>query len=202
MSSSAGFKVLGVAALAAGLAACADLPVTTDSNPNLSATMCHTYAFAREHMSSSEHGGAFGNPINSERLRTAIEANMTLRDITKVDPKDADCVVGYAMGSRQVMDQYYGGLGAMWGYGWGWYGGYGGWGGPWGYDGTYVYDETRITVDLFDAKSHKPIWHASVTESVSDLSGPRADEHINVGVSAIFRKFPIPAPAPPPPPPK
>ncbi len=187
-------RLIATAGLTSALAACANLPVTVDVNPNLSASMCHNYAFAPTHVPSGGQG-AFGNPINAERLRVAVENHLAARGLAKVDLKDADCVVGYAMGSRQVMDQYYGGLGAMWGFGWGWYGGYGYWGGPWGYDGTYVYDETRITVDLFEAKTHKPIWHAYVTESVSDLKGPRADEHINVGVDAIFGKFPIPAPA-------
>ena len=42
-----------------------------------------------------------------------------------------------------------------WGYGWGRRGGlYGGW----GWDGPYVSDETRIAVDLFDARSRTPIW--------------------------------------------
>ena len=37
------------AAASAALGACTSLPVTTDTNPNVSAASCHTYVFALEH---------------------------------------------------------------------------------------------------------------------------------------------------------
>ena len=55
-------------------------------------------------------------------------------------------------------------------------------------------DETRIAVDLFDAKSHTPIWHASVSQNVSELTGPNAEAKISAGTAAIFAKFPAGAP--------
>jgi hypothetical protein len=171
------------------LGACS-LPVRTDINPNLSVASCHTYAFADEHVANTDQPSAFGNPLNAERLRQAIEANMSARYIQKAaDRKSADCVVGYAMGTRQVFDDYYGSFGIGWGWGGGW--GYRGWGGGIGYDGPYVHDETRISVDLFDAKSRIPIWHASVSQSVAELTGPHAVERINAATTAIFTKFPV-----------
>jgi hypothetical protein len=179
--------LLGGTLLALG--ACS-LPVRTDINPNLSVTSCHTYAFADEHVANTDQPSAFGNPLNADRLRQAIEANMSARGIQKAaDRKSADCVVGYAMGTRQVFDDYYGNFGIGWGWGGGW-GNRGWWGGGLGYDGPYVRDETRISVDLFDAKSRVPIWHASVSQSVSELTGPHAVERINAATTAIFTKFP------------
>jgi hypothetical protein len=170
------------------LGACS-LPVKTDINPNLSVTSCHTYAFADEHVANTDQPSAFGNPLNADRLRQAIEANMGAKGIQKAsDRKSADCVVGYAMGTRQRFDDFYGDFGVGWGWGGGW--GHRGWGGGIGYGGPYVYDETRISVDIFDAKSRVPIWHASVTQSVSDLTGPHAVERINTAAGAIFAKFP------------
>jgi len=101
------------------------------------------------------------------------------------------------MGTRQVLNDYYGGFGPSWGLGYGY-----GWGrrgavyGAWGWDGPYVSDETRIAVDLFDAKSHTPIWHGSVSQSVGDLTGRNAEAKIGAGTAAIFAKFPIAAAAP------
>jgi hypothetical protein len=63
-------------------------------------------------------------------------------------------------------------------------------------DGPYVRDDTRIAVDLFDAKSRTPIWHASVSQSVSDLTGPNAEAKISAGTAAIFAKFPLAVPLP------
>ena len=185
-----------------GLSACANLPVRTDSDPSLSVSMCHTYTFAKEHVANADQPSAFGNPLNSERLRVSLESNLAAKGLRHVEHGPADCVVGYAMGSRQVFNDYYGGFGM--GFAGGWGGGWGGWGGGgfgpyggWGYDGPWVQDETRISVDLFDAQSHKPIWHASVSQSVADLTGPNAAMKINAATAAIFTKFPGGAPPPP-----
>ena len=183
--------VAGVAGL--GLSACNTVAVRTDYARDMSASICHTYAFAMEHVANADQPAAYANPLNAERLRTAVQYNMAARGIQLVDRAAADCVVGYAMGTRQVFDGYYGGY---YGAGWG-FGGYrGGWGfrGAWGYDGPWVQNETRISVDLFDAKSHKPIWHASASQDVYELSGPRAVEKIDLATAAIFSKYPGGAP--------
>jgi len=165
----------------------------------MSVANCHTYTFAKEFVANASQPAAYGNPLNAERLRVAIESNLAARGIQRTDGATADCVVGYAMGSRQVFNDYYGGFGPGWGFGYGWGYGYGWRGGPyggWGWDGPYVSDETRIAVDLFDAKTHTPIWHASVSQSVSELTGPNAEAKISAGTAAIFAKFPIAAPPP------
>jgi len=188
---------LVVSGAALALGGCATPHVTTDVNPNFSVASCHSYTFAREHVANADQPAAFGNPLNADRLRTAIEANMAAKGITRVENGTADCVVGYALGTRQVFNDYYAGWGVGWGYGWG-RRGYG----YWGYDGPWVENETRIAVDVFDAQSRKPIWHGAVSESMADLTGPNAVAKINAGTAAIFSKLPIgtgPAAAPPPP---
>jgi Domain of unknown function (DUF4136) len=197
MSSHIKFCLL-VTGLSAALGACTTLRVTTDVNPNFSVSNCHTYAFASEHSGGAD--AAFANPLNADRLRAAIEGNMAARGVTKAgDKAAADCVVGYALGTRQVFNDYYAGWGAGWGYGvgYGW-GRRGGWGGGWGYDGPWVEDETRIVVDVFDARAHKAIWHGAVSETVSDLKGPNAEAKINAATAAIFAKLPIGSPPPAP----
>jgi hypothetical protein len=174
---------------ALGLSACNTVAVKTDYAKDLSASVCHTYAFAMEHVANADQPAAYANPLNAERLRVSIQSQMNARGIQLVDRPAADCVVGYAMGSRQVFDGYYGGYA-----GWGFAGGRGGFGfrGAWGYDGPWVENETRIAVDLFDARSHKPIWHASASQSVNELSGPEAVQKIDLATAAIFSKFPGP----------
>jgi hypothetical protein len=198
MSSHVKFCLL-LAGLSAALGACTTLRVTTDVNPNFSVSNCHTYAFATERSGGAD--AAFSNPLNSDRLRAAIEGNMAARGVTKaVDKAAADCVVGYALGTRQVFNDYYAGWGAGWGYGYGWGGGWGrgGWGGGFGYDGPWVENETRIVVDVFDARAHKAIWHGAASETISDLKGPNAEAKINAATAAIFAKLPIGTPPPAP----
>ncbi|HTV94669.1 MAG TPA: DUF4136 domain-containing protein [Steroidobacteraceae bacterium] len=179
---------LAVAGLSLSLGACATLQVTTDVNPQYSVANCHSYTFASERFGNPN--APYGNPLNSERLRSAVESNLAARGIMKAsNPAAADCVVGYAMGTRPVFNDYYAGWG--WGYGWG----PGPWG-YWGYDGPWVENQTRIVVDIFDARSHKPIWHAAVRQSADYLRGPQAEANINNAVAAIFAKLPSGAPAP------
>ena len=59
------------------LAACANLTVRTDQNPNLSVAQCHTYSFAKEYVANADQPAAYGNPLNADRLRAAIEANLS-----------------------------------------------------------------------------------------------------------------------------
>jgi len=184
---------ISVSAVAAvGLGACTTLPVTTDVNPNANIGACRTYAFAQEHVANGgQQPGAFANPLNSDRLRLAIAANLAARGILPAAAQQpADCVVGYSIGSRIVAEDYGWGVGYGWGgrgpHGWG-YGGWGGYGPGW----SPVYNEGRISVDLFDAKSHSAIWHASVNQSVGELTGPSAELKINQATAAIFTKFPV-----------
>jgi len=58
----------------------------------------------------------------------------------------------------------------------------------------YVSDETRIAVDLFDAKSHTPIWHATVSQKRGRSDRRTPEAKIGAGTAAIFSKFPIAAP--------
>lgn len=188
-----------VAGLSISLGACTTLQVTTDVNPGFSVATCHTYSFAMVRVGGPD--SAFSNPLNADRLRASIEANLAARGVTKAsEPAAADCMIGYALGTRQVFNDYYAGWGVGWGYGWGGRRGWGG-GGYWGYDGPWVENETRIAIDVFDSRSKKPMWHGAVSQTISDLTGPNAEAKINTAVVAIIAKMPIgtaPATAAPP----
>jgi CubicO group peptidase (beta-lactamase class C family) len=184
-------KVAATAAVGLSLAACNTIAVKTDSAPGTSVSICRTYAFANEHVANADQPAAYGNPLNAERLRIAVQNNLAAKGIQPAsDRAQADCVVGYALGSRQVFDQYYAGWGGYWGGGWGGGRGRWGWGGGF-YDGPWPENQTRIAVDLFDNRSHKPIWHASASQDTYELSGANAEQKINAATAAIFTKFPL-----------
>src|SRR5260370_11656840 len=97
--------VAGVLAL--GLSACNTVAVRTDYAKDMSASICHTYAFAAEHVANADQPAAYANPLNAERLRVSIQSNMAARGIQLVDRASADCVVGYAIGSPHEFDASY-----------------------------------------------------------------------------------------------
>jgi hypothetical protein len=163
-----------IAALAAGCS----LNVRSDANHALlSSVHCGSYAWAGAFRGGSPLRNTIANPINEERLRSAITSHLAPAGILPVGGQ-ADCLVGYGIGGNYVVDGGYYGPG--WGYG---YYGYG-WGGP------YVYREGIIAVDLYDARSGQPMWHASADQSLFNASGPEAAKLIDEAVAAIFAKRP------------
>ena len=166
--------------------ACTGLTVRSDVNPALAASVrCHSYTWAGSFNGSSPLRGGIANPVNEDRLRSAIAANLNARGIQQNDSA-ADCIVGYGIGSMPVISGGWYGYG---GYGYGW----GGWG-PYGYPywggGPYVYHEGIIAVDVYDARSRQALWHASVDQSLHGVSGPEAQKRIDEAVAALFTKYP------------
>jgi len=173
-----------------GLGACVALRVTSDVAPGASAAQCHTFAWAGSFHYDNENGRGVVNPVNEQRLRDAVAANLAAKGVQPAGA-NADCLVGYGMGSHLVVE---GGWAYAPGpYGWGWGGGWGwGWGGGygWGWDAPYAYRQGVIAVNLYDGKSKRPVWHAAVNQSVSNLTGAAAENKIREAVAAIFMKYP------------
>ncbi len=174
------------------LSGCA-LQARTDSDPRVSLAVCHSYAFADAQDVRPEAASAFGNPLNEKRLREAIAGSLAARGMAvAAEGAPADCLVGYAIGSRLAPDpaapRFSWGLGMGWG-GWGHHG----LGGSVAWQAPYDYREGRVTVNLYDARSHQALWHAYVDADVTELTGANAEQRIKAVVAAIFEKFPVPA---------
>jgi Domain of unknown function (DUF4136) len=168
------FIVPGIAGL---LASCTSLYVRSDVNHALVGTVhCHTFAWAGSFHGNSALRSTIANPLNENRLRSAIATHLGSGGMQPT-ATEADCLVGYGIGSNTVVEDAYP-------YGWGWGGG---WGGGWD---PYVYREGIIAVDLYDAKSRQPLWHASVEQSLYGVSGVEAEKRIDAAVAAIFTKYP------------
>ncbi|MBS0365229.1 MAG: DUF4136 domain-containing protein [Proteobacteria bacterium] len=173
------------------LAACQTLNVKTDANTTLmNSAHCGSYAWAGAFHGGSPMRETIANPLNESRLRAAISSHL---GAVQAAPDGAECLVGYGIGSRQVVDGAWPGYGPGWGWGggWGWGPGWGwgGWGGPWD-SGVYVYDQGVISVDIYDARSRQPLWHASVNQNLQNATGAEAERRINSAVDAIFMKYP------------
>lgn len=168
-------RTILTAFLATGLVHGCALSVKSDVNRALVKSVhCGTYAWAGSFRGANPLRNSIANPLNEERLRTAIAAHLS----GPVQPpgSDADCLVGYGIGENYIVDGAWP-YGYGWGYGWGWY-------------GPYVYREGIIAIDLYDAKSRQPMWHASVDQSLSGVDGAEADKRINEAVAALFTKYP------------
>ncbi|HTY49489.1 MAG TPA: DUF4136 domain-containing protein [Steroidobacteraceae bacterium] len=166
-------------------AACSTVSVRTDADAALMKSVhCQNVAWAGQFRGASPLRNGIANPLNESRLRNAIQANLPglgMALVTGATP--ADCLVGYGIGRQRVVDAAY-----PVGWGWGWWGPGPGFYGYWGY--PYVYHQGFITVDLYDAKSSKPLWHATAEAGLAGLTGDDADKKIRTAVDAIFAKYP------------
>jgi Domain of unknown function (DUF4136) len=177
------FRIAFIApALACVLSSCTTLYVKSDVNGALISTVhCGSFAWAGSFRGNSPLRNTIANPVNESRLRAAIASH--LKGEVQPAAGSADCLVGYGIGSSNVVwddGPYYGG---GWGYPYGW-----GWG--WGWPGPYVYREGIIAVDLYDARTRQPLWHASVDQSLYGVTGAEAEKRIDAAVAAIFTKYP------------
>lgn len=174
---------LGAAAAVLALSACNSYPVRTDVNPKLSLARCHSFGWFAP---ATDERGAFGNPVNEQRLRDAIAGNLTSRGLVRAaQGATPDCLVSQAIGARTMIqdDPVHLGFGMGWGWGRRGFGGF-------GWNDTYAYREGRISVDLFDGATREPLWHGSVQLDVTRLSGQEAQQRIDAAVQALFAKFP------------
>jgi hypothetical protein len=164
------------------LTACVSLRVTSDVNTAASASQCHSYAWAGALHTNGASPRSVANPLNEARLRSAIAANLAAKGVQPADA-NPDCLVGYGIGVQTVVDGGYP-------YDWDGWGGRRGFYGGWGWDYPYEYREGMVAVDLYDARSRQPLWHASVDQNVAGLTGAAADNKIKAAVAAIFTKYP------------
>ncbi len=177
----------GAAALA--LSGCA-LQVRSDVNRALfHPGQCKSFAWAGAFRTDNPMRGTIANPVNESRLRAAIAAHLQTVGVP-LAASNADCLVGYGIGSTLAVDWYPAAWGPGWGPGyWGWYGWGGPWG-PWGWDAPYVYRQGVIGIDLYDAKTREALWHASVDQDLHGANGAEAEKRIDAAVDALFTKFP------------
>jgi Domain of unknown function (DUF4136) len=173
------------AAAAWALAGCA-LQVRSDVNrAAFHPGECKSFAWAGAFRTDNPMRGTIANPVNESRLRAAITTHMQSAGI-QFTTSNADCLVGYGIGSSTAVDWYPGG--GPYGY-WGWRGPWGPYG-AWGWDTPYVYRQGTIGIDLYDAKTKEPLWHASVDQDLYGATGAEAEKRIDTAVDALFTKFP------------
>jgi len=181
-----GLSILAILTVVGG-SGCA-LQARSDVDTRASLSSCHSFRFGETRADRAEYAPAFANPLNEKRLRESIQTNLVAHGLQPAaEAALADCAVGYSIGSRLAVDPGYPRVG--WGFGLGW--GRRGMASSVAWDaGPYDFREGRIAVNLFDAHTHEPLWHAYVDEDVTRLTGGEAEQRINAAVAAIFAKFP------------
>jgi len=131
------------------------------------------------------------NPLVAARVEDAIRADLRERGYVEAsDPQVADFTIDFTIGSRERTDiatypQAYAGCG---------WGGPRGWGGPYWGDAVDVrqYREGTLSIDVFDAHSHRPVWHGWAKKEISDDDIEHSAGPVQRAVAAVLAKFPPP----------
>jgi Domain of unknown function (DUF4136) len=167
------------------LSACSTLQVGTDHDPGTSFNNYKSFTLMQR-----SHVGV-RNPLIPVRVSDAIKADLLTKGyVQATDPTNADFTVDFTIGVRErtdvntYPDPY---AGPAWGWGVpGW------WGGP--YWGTAVdvrqYHEGTLSVDIFDARSHRPVWHGWAKQELTPGDMKNSTQPIQNAVASVLARFP------------
>ena len=166
-------------------AGCVSVQVGSDYDPSASFGRLQTFTIMQR-----EHRGT-QNPLVVMRTEDAIRAELTRKGYREVsDGATADFSVDFTIGSQERTDvnSY---PGAYAGAGWGW-GHRGWWGGSyWGNDlDVRQYREGTLSIDIFDATTHRPVWHGWAKKELTRNHIEHSEQPIRNAVTSVLAKFP------------
>jgi hypothetical protein len=177
--------VLGMGLVTA--AGCAGQRVTTDYSPATSFSQYKSFALVMPPDTGSQQ-------LLDQRVRNAVQAQLTTKGLTLTDRQDADLYVGYGMIDKTHSQIY------THNDGWGWGGGRFGWR-YWRYGAAWpmtvqrrieTYTDGTVVVNLVDAKTRQVVWQGEAPGVVNiPVDNPvRATKEVDAAVTKLFTKYP------------
>ncbi|HKQ30962.1 MAG TPA: DUF4136 domain-containing protein [Burkholderiales bacterium] len=163
--------------------------VTQDYDTSIEFAQLRTYAWQPETSRTRDNPLANNNLVD-ERVRRAVDAELSKKSYKKVDLARADFTVmyHYAIQDRIDLDSGRSSIGV--GVGSGSRGSFGGIGIGIGL-GDRTYEQDTLAIDVIDPKSGKLIWRGIAKRQYTPKSNPRElTERFNETVQAILAKFP------------
>ncbi len=134
------------------------------------------------------------NPLNEQRIRSAVEQTLQNKGYRQVSIDQADFVVAFTLGARDRVrvQQYYNDFGYnYYGYhrGFSRFGRFGrGFNGFGSSVSVRTFTEGTLVVDIFENTEKEAIWHGSATKRLSRDKGAR--QLIDEAVTALLAEFP------------
>ncbi|WP_137222152.1 DUF4136 domain-containing protein [Shewanella sp. MEBiC00475] len=179
-------KKLFIIATVLFLSACSTLKSSSDFDPSVSFDQYKTYSWVAN---KNDVAGYHLDGLMDQRVRAAIESQLSQKGFTKTDKKDADLLVNYitkvdkkinidTFNSHYGYNPYYG---PRWG-----------WGGSLQTETTVrEYDVGTLMVDLVDNKTSKLVWRGTVADTVREQNTPEERiQIINNAISTVMMDYP------------
>ncbi|MGX9460164.1 DUF4136 domain-containing protein [Shewanella sp. A14] len=179
-------KHLFIAAAVLALSACSTMKSTSDFDPSVSFEQYKTYSWVEK---KNNDAGYHLDGLMDQRVRAAIETQLSQKGISKTDKQTADLLVNYitkvdkkinidTFNSHYGYNPYYG---PRWG-----------WGGSIQSETTVrEYDVGTLMVDLVDNKTGILVWRGTVADTVREQSTPEERiNSINKAISTVMMNYP------------
>ena len=127
------------------------------------------------------------NPLVARFARESIDAELKQKGfVLAVDPSMADFEVDFTIGAHDRLDvnAYPSVYRGPWGWGRGYYG-----------DTIDIrqYREGTLAIDVFDGRTHQPVWTGRATKEITRADQARSDGPIRVAAAAVLAQFPPPS---------
>jgi hypothetical protein len=179
-------SLLALVAAAMMLSGCATtIETRADHDPSQNFSGYRTFAWmADQPMIAAPADEARVSPLNRHRIEQAIEKELARKGFQQVAQRDAaDFVVSYTVGARDRLDvqSYPVPYRGPWLWGWPYF----------GHDvDVTTYREGTLSIDVFDGKTHQPVWHGWATKRLNEGDAKNAAELIPQAVGSILKRFP------------
>jgi hypothetical protein len=160
------------------LASCETVQVASDYDRSANFTNYHTFTILRR-----EHKG-IPNPLVAVHAEEDIKQELQRRGYTLVaDPASADFTIDFSVGAKDRIDinsypaMYAGPF-------------FGGWGNN---IDVRQYQEGTLSVNIFDGRTHRPVWHGWAKKALSRKDIEQPAEPVSKAVDSVLARFPPPA---------
>ncbi|MFM1886004.1 MAG: hypothetical protein RL026_1161 [Pseudomonadota bacterium] len=168
------------------LAACASSPPLTDHDPRADFSRLKTYAWLQaDPVAATQSADDQVSPLNRQRIADAIERQLAAAGFTRAAADTTpDFLVSFAVGLRQRTEVSHYPESRWW---------FGYWSRPYGF-GTDIdvrqVDEPRLSIDIYEGTSRKPVWHGQSRGRLPFEDPKRIEAAITPAVAAILGQFP------------
>jgi hypothetical protein len=129
--------------------------------------------------------------LADQQVKTAFEAELARKGLTRAAGDDADLLVGYqpSLSSEKQVNMYNTGFG----YGPGWGYGYGYGGGGFSTATTETISIGQIDVDMYDATAKQLIWRGTVSKTLDPKAKPdKRRKNLEKAAAKLFKNYPPP----------
>lgn len=131
--------------------------------------------------------------LTDKDIKTAIDAELAKKGLTKTDSDNADLYIGYqaSVGQEKQFTSY----SDNWGYGPGWGGGwYGGMGSTTTQGQTSTIYTGQLVLDMYDTANHDLVWRGVASKTLDPKAKPeKRQKNIAKAAAKLLKNYPPPA---------